>query len=196
MTLERTWGTFKFNVYFFSGMLFTTIGAFGLFYLYGFVMPEAVSIAIMQMVSTNYINLSMFLAFAVMYPNTELYLMLAIPVKIKYLGMVSGGITLYMFIAGNVETRMVIGASMLNFVIFAFFAIRNRRATTRGYSGQRNFRKETKAKEKRPKYAIHRCTECDRTDLDYPELEFRYCSKCNGNYEYCQDHLFTHVHRL
>ena len=35
---------------------------------------------------------------------------------------------------------------------------------------------------------------CGRTELDHPELEFRYCSKCNGNYEYCQDHLFTHEH--
>ncbi len=40
----------------------------------------------------------------------------------------------------------------------------------------------------------HRCAVCGRTELDHPELEFRYCSKCNGNYEYCQDHLFTHEH--
>ncbi len=40
----------------------------------------------------------------------------------------------------------------------------------------------------------HRCAVCGRTELDDPNLEFRYCSKCNGNYEYCSDHLFTHEH--
>ena len=40
----------------------------------------------------------------------------------------------------------------------------------------------------------HKCAICGRTEKDSPELEFRYCSKCEGNYEYCQDHLFTHEH--
>ncbi len=40
----------------------------------------------------------------------------------------------------------------------------------------------------------HRCTICGRTELDDPNLEFRFCSKCEGNYEYCNDHLFTHKH--
>ena len=41
---------------------------------------------------------------------------------------------------------------------------------------------------------IHRCVICGRTQADNPDLEFRYCSKCEGGLEYCQDHLFTHVH--
>ena len=41
---------------------------------------------------------------------------------------------------------------------------------------------------------VHKCAICGRTSIDHPELSFRFCSKCNGNYEYCQDHLFTHVH--
>ena len=41
---------------------------------------------------------------------------------------------------------------------------------------------------------VHKCAICGRTSIDHPELSFRYCSKCNGNYEYCQDHLFTHEH--
>ena len=41
---------------------------------------------------------------------------------------------------------------------------------------------------------VHRCAICGRTDVDSPQLEFRYCSKCEGNYEYCADHLFTHQH--
>ena len=45
-----------------------------------------------------------------------------------------------------------------------------------------------------PGGARHKCTICGRTELDDEKLEFRYCSKCEGNHEYCQDHLFTHQH--
>ena len=41
----------------------------------------------------------------------------------------------------------------------------------------------------------HKCAVCGRTEKDDPNLEFRFCSKCNGNYEYCQDHLYTHIHK-
>ena len=41
---------------------------------------------------------------------------------------------------------------------------------------------------------VHKCAICGRTQEEYPDLEFRYCSKCEGGLEYCQDHLFTHVH--
>ena len=40
----------------------------------------------------------------------------------------------------------------------------------------------------------HKCAICGRTEIDSPQLEFRYCSKCEGSYEYCSDHLFTHEH--
>ena len=40
----------------------------------------------------------------------------------------------------------------------------------------------------------HKCAVCGRTEVTDPNLEFRFCSKCNGNYEYCQEHLFTHQH--
>ena len=41
---------------------------------------------------------------------------------------------------------------------------------------------------------VHKCSICGRTNVTNPELSFRYCSKCEGNHEYCQDHLFTHEH--
>ena len=40
----------------------------------------------------------------------------------------------------------------------------------------------------------HKCAICGRTELDDENLEFRYCSKCEGNFEYCMDHLYTHEH--
>ena len=40
----------------------------------------------------------------------------------------------------------------------------------------------------------NKCAICGKTEASHADLEFRFCSKCNGNYEYCQDHLFTHEH--
>ena len=45
-----------------------------------------------------------------------------------------------------------------------------------------------------PVISKHKCAICGRTSEEYPDLEFRFCSKCNGNYEYCSEHLFTHKH--
>ena len=43
--------------------------------------------------------------------------------------------------------------------------------------------------------AMHKCAVCGRTEKDDDSLEFRFCSKCNGNFEYCSDHLYTHEHK-
>ncbi len=67
-----------------------------------------------------------------------------------------------------------------------------------GYS--KPARQQTKEPKPAPKYnnaghgLLHTCSICGRTSETNPELTFRYCSKCEGNHEYCQDHLFTHVH--
>ena len=64
-------------------------------------------------------------------------------------------------------------------------------ASARSFPGRRAAQDYTKIY---PNGARHKCTICGRTELDDPNLEFRYCSKCEGSHEYCQDHLFTHKH--
>ena len=86
----------------------------------------------------------------------------------------------------------------LNFIIF-FLSSRNMKPYTPGQMKRKNDFKRKMRHAERPvnsyaNGAKHRCAVCGRTELDDPNLEFRYCSKCNGNYEYCQDHLFTHTH--
>ena len=55
------------------------------------------------------------------------------------------------------------------------------------------FRKAVK-EQKRQKGYNHKCSVCGRTDTDYPDLQFRYCSKCVGYHCFCQDHIFDHTH--
>ena len=188
--LERTWGAFRYNVYIFSGILFTVIGAFLLYLIVG---VDAVGYGVFF--STYYINMSIFLAFAVSYPDMEVLLYFILPIKMKWMALVYAALTIYDLVRGNLFTRIAIIASLLNFIVF-FLSSRN----VKPYMPKELMRKRKfKQEQERPHMtyaggARHRCAVCGRTELDDPNLEFRFCSKCNGNYEYCQDHLFTHTH--
>ncbi len=184
-TLERVWGTYRYNCYLFSGMLFTIIGCF---LLYAF----NTDVRFGDMIMTYYICMSIFLAFAVTFPDMEVLLMFVIPVKIKYLGMIYGAYLLLECVLGGLIRWVVIGASLLNFVVFY---LTSRNTFKRLSPGQMKRRQEFKSQVRHTvRVTRHKCAICGRTEESNPELEFRFCSKCNGNYEYCQDHLFTHKH--
>ena len=192
--LERTWGTFRYNVYIFSGILFTVIAVFALYGIFYLVYGVELPVSSFGLVSTNYINMSIFLAFATIYPDMEVMLYFILPIKMKWMGLVYAVMVLYNFFTGGMVTKVIIGASLLNFVIF-FFSSRN----LKRFGPKEQMRKAKFKQQSRPHMtyangARHRCAVCGRTELDDPSLEFRFCSKCNGNYEYCQDHLFTHEH--
>ncbi|MCR5788467.1 MAG: rhomboid family intramembrane serine protease [Lachnospiraceae bacterium] len=201
-SLERTWGTFRYNIYIFSGMLFTILGAFLLYVIYlllGYP-GEVVGMFISNAFSTYYINLSIFLAFAAVYPNMQVLLYFIIPVKIKWLAWLDVAVLLISFFTGNMGIKVAILASLLNFIIFFLGTVDIKRFTPKEVHRRTEFKKQTVSAT--PGYtttdgktAKHKCVICGRTELDGDHLEFRYCSKCNGNYEYCQDHLFTHEHR-
>ena len=188
-TLESYWGAFRYNVYIFSGILFTVIGAFIVNGLIGGITGFG------SLYSTYYINMSIFLACASIMPDNQLLLYGIIPIKMKWLAILDVVLLAVDAVQGGLIIRIVIIASLLNFIIF-FFCNRN----LRGHSPKQAVRRKKFQKQiSRPQNqyaggAKHRCAVCGRTELDDPTLEFRYCSKCNGNYEYCQDHLFTHEH--
>lgn len=197
-TLERTWGTYRYNVYLFSGMIFTAIGAFALMgysylfqadtmALYG---AESYFALCAMMFSTYYVNMSIFLAFAATFPNMQVLLFFFIPIKVKVLGIIYGALLLYEIVF-SVTNRFVIGASLLNFVVFFFTSRSMIHMSPKQVKRRQEFKREVK---KTAKITRHKCAVCGRTEESNPELEFRFCSKCEGNYEYCQDHLFTHTH--
>jgi hypothetical protein len=194
--LERTWGTFRFNAYIFGGIIFTAVGVMVTYFVLGALhMPEAYLMG--YTVSTYYINLSIFLAFAVCYPDMQLMLYFIIPVKIKWLAALYAVLVGVNFIQSSWTGRIVIVMSLMNFIVF-FFSTRNyRKISPVEMKRKREFRAgTTPPRMRRADGGIykHKCAICGRTDLDDPTLEFRFCSKCDGNMEYCQDHLFTHQH--
>lgn len=195
--LERSWGTFRFNVYIFGGMLFTVIGAFILYGIYaasGTGNLETISLISSLTFTTNYINLTIFLAFAVMYPEMQILLFFIIPVKMKWMAVVYAVLIAINLILTSWGGRIAIIMSILNFLIF-FLSTRNyRRVSPKEIHRKQVFKAQMREPRKGSMVTKHKCAVCGRTELDDPNLEFRFCSKCDGNYEYCQDHLFTHQH--
>lgn len=195
--LERSWGTFRFNVYIFGGMLFTVIGAFILYGIYaasGTGNLETISLISSLTFTTNYINLTIFLAFAVMYPEMQILLFFIIPVKMKWMAVVYAVLIAINLILTSWGGRIAIIMSILNFLIF-FLSTRNyRRVSPKEIHRKQVFKAQMREPRRGSMVTKHKCAVCGRTELDDPNLEFRFCSKCDGNYEYCQDHLFTHQH--
>lgn len=205
-TLENIWGAFKFNLYYFTGVVGTILAAFIVYFVTGDVM----------LLSTEYLNMSIFLAFAVNVPDMQVLFMFLIPLKVKWLAYFDGAMLLIELVSalfrGNYGTCIAIVVALLNFIIF-FFGIMRRQYSPKQFIRRQKFKHAANQgyrgyAGKGPAYSgpagnaggrtktitRHQCAVCGRTELDGDHLEFRFCSKCNGNYEYCQDHLFTHTH--
>lgn len=205
--LEKVWGAFRFNVYFFMGVLLHVVAAFLIYFIFGVNWP----------LTTYYLNMSLFFAFATIYPDMQLYLFFVLPIKIKWLAILDGAYFIFTIFAGysvyflpndmvfklqDISLNLGIIAlpevatgalvSLLNFIIF-FFMTRN----FKKYSPSEIKRKrkyKSQVKQSINSGIKHKCDICGRTSESNPELTFRFCSKCSGNHEYCQEHLFSHQH--
>lgn len=184
-TLERVWGTFRFNLYFFSGILFHIIAAFVIYFLMGVSVP----------LTPFYLNNSLFLAFAATFPQMQFYLYGLLPIRAYWLGIFIGAEFLYEFLFGGLIARICVGLAMLNFVIFFLMTRNYNKINPKEIKRKQKFKSDMKtAQAEKIKLTHHKCAVCGRTEKDDPNLEFRYCSKCEGNLEYCMDHLYTHKH--
>ena len=201
-TLERTWGTYRYNVYLFQGMLFTIAGSFlllGYHYLFhgdilaamGAEEARRYFLYASQYFSTYYINMSIFLAFAATFPDVQVLLMFIIPIKVKWLGVIYGVILLFEFLQTGVDGKFAIAASLMNFAVFFFTSRNMMHMNPKQIHRRQEFKRDVR---RNTGITKHKCAICGRTEVDSPNLQFRFCSKCDGNYEYCEEHLYTHTH--
>ena len=170
--LEGHWGAFRYNI----------------FLLVGYIVTVAVSFLFPYSAATNiFIGGSVFLAFAYLYPDFQLYIFFVLPVKIKWLALLTWIGYGYEVLVGSWSTRLLVLASISNYLLFfgrdIYLSIRmgNRRmvAQARDFTGK--------------KEPFHTCAACGITDLSNPQMEFRYCSECGG-LGYCKEHIFNHEH--
>ena len=185
-TLERYWGTPQFTIFFFSGVILSEIFAFIVYFVSG------VSLNI----TATYIYFSMFFSFATLYPDMTILLFFIIPVKIKWLAYVNAAFFLINIFTTSFPLNMLPVVALLNFMIFCGGDLFHAAKIHKPSANTVNFRRESRRirQEQRDKLYTHKCAVCGRTDTDYPDLEFRYCSKCAGYHCFCQDHINNHIH--
>ena len=205
MILQHTWGDFKYNFFIFNGLIVTLVTAF-----IGYFICRAMGMgtSILFPMNTYYVSLSTFLAVAACYPDMEVRLYFLIPIKFKWAAAIDIVYMIYEVVQGMkyglAYQVVMIVASLINLAIMLYLL------KTGSFSAKDRFKQAKRRTEFNQQYRAgassgyksasgqitkHKCAICGRTELDGDDLEFRFCSKCHGNYEYCQDHLFTHTHK-
>lgn len=191
-SMERLWGSTKFTVYYAGGMLLSVLASLLALLLDGFAIP---------LYGAGYVNAALFFAFALTYPETVVRLFYIIPIKMKWLAIVEAVLYALSVVegirAGLWGMALTPIVAMLNLFIFfspGFFR-RADQFQARHRSEAIQFRKAVK-EQKRQKGYNHKCEVCGRTDTEYPQLQFRYCSRCTGYHCFCEDHIFNHVHHM
>jgi len=193
--MENYWGTLRFN----------------LFYLTGVVLMDIYCMIFGGQASVTYLNLSLFLSYATLYPDAHFLLFFIIPIKAWFFALFDLAIVVLDFLTLPFPYNLFSVISVANY--FLFFGKDVLRVIPRSWriNASRLFKKKT-PKQERPKVIpfdagsyeastkkpqtpyTHRCTVCGKTDISHPDLEFRYCSRCKGYYCYCQEHISNHSH--
>ena len=193
-TLERQWGTAKFNLYYISGALLTVLGV---------VLASLITgNPYLTAAGTGYVNLSMFFAFAFLFPDTTVLLFFILPVKMKWLAYLDGALFAFDIIkaigAHNWAGVVLPIVALLNFAVFIWPEVHYLKERAKYQNSRKTIQfrqaQQQQAKQAQQQGYRHKCAVCGRTDTDYPDLQFRYCSKCVGYHCFCQDHIFNHVH--
>jgi hypothetical protein len=191
-TLQTTWGKGRFTIYYLVGVLVHII--YGT--IVGFLGYGILNITLNGL----FLNLSMLLAFATLYPDTRVLLFFVIPIKVKWIGIANFAYFVYVVLRSIIAglPNLLPFAALINYLIFCggwipgFLGIKSKtqRANTINYktAAKKYHRQQAKQAYTR------KCEVCGRTDADSPGLEFRFCSKCGGYHCFCMDHINSHVH--
>lgn len=189
-SMERLWGSTKFTVYYVSGVLLTDLGVMVAYLIDG---------QRILVYGAFYVGTALFMAYALTNPDGVVYFFFVIPIKMKWMAFVEGGLFVLQVLryaaAGRWGMALMPIIAMLN--LFVFFSPNLSRRADRFQARHRSeavqFRKAVKEQKCQRGYN-HKCEVCGRTDTDFPDLQFRYCSKCTGYHCFCEEHIFNHVH--
>ena len=193
--MENIWGTLRFNLYYLSGVVMMDI--------YCMIFGGTADVA--------YLNMSLFLAYATLFPSATFLLFFIIPVKAWLFALIDLALVLVGLISYPFPYNLFSVISLANYFLFFGKDVLNVIPMSWRANAARFFRKKPPVQKKAKVIRFdagsyeasqatvkapytHKCTVCGRTDVSNPELEFRYCSKCRGYYCYCQDHINNHTH--
>ena len=189
--LEQTWGTAKFSLFYLVSMVFTVVVGLAVTLL---------GVPGFYVATGDFMYYPMIFAFALLYPEAEVRLMMVLPLKMKYFGVISVAYIVFSLYHDYLRKGNYAGALALLmplFVVAIFFWPEFLRVFKRGKhktSKQTIHFNSAQREAKKAKGYLHKCEVCGETDATAPEMEFRYCSKCNGYHCYCSEHINDHVH--
>lgn len=186
--LEKEWGTPRFNIFIISGILLTAIYGFVIYFATGASVP----------VSTYYIYLSMFFSFATLFPDVQVLFMFIIPIKIKWLAYLDALYFVIAIFTTKFPFNLLPVVAILNYIVFfgddLISSLRSNKARFNKTTVNFNREKQKIKYEQKNASYTRKCAVCGRTDTEFPNLEFRYCSRCAGYHCFCQDHINSHIH--
>jgi hypothetical protein len=186
--LETIWGSFRFNLYYFTGVLLHIVAAIVIY----LITKQNLYF------STEYLNLSLFLAYGLEFPEEQIMVFFILPIKMKWLAIFDGlyfAMTVILGVAyGDFASAAAALIAMGNFLLFFLNSRQFSAYKPSEVRRKKQFQTKVKMTAAKKGATRHKCAICGRTELDGENLTFRYCSKCEGTYEYCQDHLYTHKH--
>ena len=140
-------------------------------------------------INNMFLNTSLFLAFATLYPDFIIYLFLVIPVKVKYLAIMSWLFITVNIVFGDLATKLLVLTAILNYFLFFWVDIvQNIRLMHR----KKKLLLDLSESERK---SLHNCFICGRNEKDDKNLEFRVCDICSDGKEYCLEHLENHEHK-
>jgi hypothetical protein len=184
-TLEREWGAGRFTIYYLAGVL--------LHIVFGFIMWLAG--APFLLMTSTYLNLSLFFTFAVLYPDLQVRLFFILPIKVKWLALVDVLYYGYIVIVSQFPANLLPLVGIANFLLFCAGDLYQ---LLRNFLPQNVVRKARYNAAQKPsgkfEFADRRCAVCGKSAASHPELEFRYCSRCNGFHCFCEEHINSHIH--
>ena len=209
--LERQWGTTRFTVFYGLGVILNIVAGF---VIYAVLVGQLTGVGVaaaqarsylrtLSTISMTYVNMSLFFSFATLYPDMRVFLYGIIPIKVKWLAWLD-----VLFLVWSIGSYLLDGQwamalapviAILNYLIFFWedlarsLNLGREKVRHRTSAQTINFKKAQKEVQQRKGY-LHKCAVCGITDADDPNMEFRYCSKCNGYYCYCMRHINNHTH--
>ena len=193
--METIWGTLRFNLFYFTGII----------------MMDVYCLLFGGQADVTYLNMSLFLSYATLFPDAGFLLFFIIPVKAWLFALVDLALVVYGLLVYPFPYNLFSVISLANYFLFFGKDVLNVVPLSWRIKISRLFKKtppkqqpkvvpfakievkKVPVQQAKPNYT-HRCTICGRTDMSHPQLEFRYCSKCNGYFCYCEDHISNHTH--
>lgn len=175
--LEREWGALKFNLFYLFGAIGTIAAAF-----------------VTGTPQTNiYLNLSLYFAFATMFPDFVIQLFFVVPIKVKWPAILAAGYVGYKFVIGTTSTRVAIAFVFANYLLFfaghIIALLKGRRMLVR----QAARRAEQRPRSDEPEVEERACAICGAKQSDGADIRVCSCEKCEGKpRQLCLEHARNH----